>query len=450
MEVKLFSGFAKRKDSTKRPDINNPTTTVNVALKVETSYINPAIEITSESYPVYTYAYITELNRYYFVASTKQRNRHFYEITLELDELATAKDNIANYNCFIERTSDNNYINGDIHDSAVSSTEKIVYSSQAETELFGGGAVVGFRTISFTNGISTYFGSLSTLAGLFNPEFDTDPTIFDLIDGLTKFFVCNPRNYLLDAYLLAVPVSKITPHCTTDFLASGWYSGGGAFRWDSANPTISDEVTIAKPAPYYSDFREGSSAFSEYSIYIPSVGEVPISADVMDATLSLKYSVDVNTGETAFFLYATRTSKSLVATYQGNIKAPLQVGSVLPSGSQLMGALSAAGGAAAASGAPQVGAMAAVQNVVNMPPSVNGSMGSFAGIIAEPKIKLTCVAKGSGDFPTNQVGRPCCKNLRIGDLSGYVKCGSPSIELAIESDILDSINSKLAAGFYYE
>ena len=63
MQVFLFSGFSKKRDSTARPDILHPAKKVDVTLKPRegVSFQNPSIEITSNTYPEYNYAYIPAL-----------------------------------------------------------------------------------------------------------------------------------------------------------------------------------------------------------------------------------------------------------------------------------------------------------------------------------------------------------------------------------------------------
>lgn len=440
MNVNLYANFAKRTNETLLP--TGDGTQTSVVLKQATSITNPVFTLTGFN-PSMNYLKVPDWSRNYFVTDFVKGNNDLYEVHCSEDFAGTWKGYIGSYNCFVERSASN--YNVDLNDSAISSTEKIVNINSAKTALFGAGGMIVCRTINIDYGITTYMGSMETFKDLFTPISD-DPNVLDTIEGILKYYLCNPGEYVLDCYFLAIPFSVLSSHMTTDILSSGWYANGGAYRWTSNVPTISDTVTIAKPTSYYTDFREGSNAFSNYTLYIPSVGTVPLPGELIDKTLRIKYTADIVTGEIAFNLLA---DGDVVATYHGNIKSGLQVGSMAPSGAALSSV--AQGIAGIATGNPVMigtAALTATQSIMQAPPSINGSPGSCCGIINEHDIVLTQMNKASADFP-NTVGRPCCKNLTLGNLSGYIKCAGASIALPGTKTEIDAVNAMLNGGFYY-
>lgn len=448
MKVQLYKNFSKRLNSTKVP--SGTYYERDVDLKQKTSIQSPVFILTGFDNE-FNYLYVPAWGRYYFIDDVILGNTNLFELHCSCDILATYKTAIGNYNAFVERTSDATKYDVSLFDTAITSGEKIVHSSQASTQLFGAGGVIVCRVLNITFGITTYVGSMANFKDLFTPISD-DPSILDTIEGILQYYLCNPGEYVLDCYFLAVPWSKMSGHMNAEPLCSGWYSNGGAYRWTSDLPTISDEITLNKPTPYYSDFRESSNAFSQYSIYIPSVGEVPLSGDLIDTTLSLQWIVDINTGETSFNLYSTASTKTLIATYHGNVKSPLMTGSMMPNGGSLVTSVASGMVGAVAGGPVGIGlaTLNVIQNVINPTPSINGSQGSCAGLIMSPDIIISCIAKPSAESPSPVVGKPCCKNLQINTISGYIKCAGSSLDIPGHGTDKSAVNNYLDVGFYYE
>lgn len=458
MQVYLFSGFAKKRDSTARPDIEHPDKTVDVTLKPRAgvSYQNPSIEITSGTYPAYNYAYIPALSRYYFAQVSSQHNNNFYTINFELDPLATARAYIENYTCYIERTSDANYYNVDLPDQFLSAEDKIEHTSQAVTPIFiSGNSYIARIVGKDTSGIATYvFASLDEIGRLFNPVFAQYFTSGDWsslnIGDFVQAFLCDPSKYLVAAYYSPLDGSMYTGKGTSESVYVGFYPAN-VVGYRLTDPVLSGTIALNKPTSQYSDFRGSDAAFSQYIMYLPGVGSVNLSPDIMEGNLSLKYHVDLLTGAVFYKLFSSSTG--LVGTYTGSIYAGLQTAKGDISGGASF--LSSAAGAAASFAVGDVlGASAktveAVKGAIVPTPSVNGSQAGIAALRSDPDVIISVLQKSSGEFPVNQIGRPCCKNLRIGSLSGFVKCGAPSIALPMESAITDAVNDYLANGFYFE
>ena len=90
MQVQLWSGFIKKRDSTKRP--SGVPHVVDVSLKRETSMTNPTLIMTIDN-EVYNYVWIPDWGRYYFIDDIVYGNSNLCELRCTLDILATYKDN---------------------------------------------------------------------------------------------------------------------------------------------------------------------------------------------------------------------------------------------------------------------------------------------------------------------------------------------------------------------
>lgn len=73
-------------------------------LREETSIINPVILVESNDFPNYNYCYITEFNRYYYIADIISVRNGLWELSLSVDVLMTYNAGILKLNGFIERS----------------------------------------------------------------------------------------------------------------------------------------------------------------------------------------------------------------------------------------------------------------------------------------------------------------------------------------------------------
>lgn len=445
MEIRLYKQVVKKNNSTYRP--SSTPVSKDVRLKENTSILNPTFLLSSFD-ASYNYMYVPKWNRYYFVSDVNLNIDGVFELSCSCDRGATFKDEIGSYTAFVERCSNVSGINTDVQDNAITSEETVSEIVSASTSLWTGGGVVICRTININHGITTYAGSWDSFKDLFNPNIDPQ-SITDFLQGLLEFFLCNPGEYVLDCYFLPVGIGEFSAHGSPDLVSSGWYTGtGGAFRWTSAVPIISGSKSLSKPSAKYSDWRESNGAFTKYLLYVPACGEVELSADIISKSLVLEYYIDINTGEVAYFLKA---DNDVIATYNGNFKSALQTGSMAPSGGGLLSS-----GATALTGVLSGNPIAignalitATQNIITPSPSINGSMGSCAGVIGHSSAIITRMSKDSCDSPVT-LGKPCCKNIQISTIPGYIKTVGASVNIAGYDSDKDAVNNLLDGGFYYE
>ena len=446
MVLKTYT-FSKKHNSTKQIGSATPDATYsNTYLKADCDMDNPVFMV-QDSFRASNYCYLEDLGRYYFIDKWVLGNNNIYELHCTVDALATYKSYIGNYTAFVERCASPTYYNVELYDNLISSQENILSITSANTNIIGSGAVYVCRTLNSAYGISTFYGSLSNFDGLFNPDFDEEQSIDDIIRNILTFFLCSPSEYVIDFYMLPVPLGKMTG--SPDVLCAGWFQQGGAFRWTKAIPTIEDTITLSKPAVYYTDFRADSDAFTRFYIYIPAVGTLPLAGDLIEKTLTLTYVIDVYTGEIAYLLKA---DGDIVATYHGNIKCAMQAGTMAPQGGNLITSGASIATAAATGNAIAIGLNTynTVQNIITPTPSVNGSQGSCASMIAENDVIITQVVKASAESPLAVAGKPCGKNLQLSLLSGFVKCAGASVEVPCNESVKQTINNHLNNGFYYE
>ena len=77
--------------------------TYSIRLKERSSVMNPVVTITSATYPVGNYAYISEFGRYYFVSDIVSVANGLWEVSLKCDPLESFKEQLLNNDCILER-----------------------------------------------------------------------------------------------------------------------------------------------------------------------------------------------------------------------------------------------------------------------------------------------------------------------------------------------------------
>lgn len=446
MNIKTYQNFSKRVNETKVPTTGG--TDVTVELKQATSIANPVF-ILSGFDPSMNYIEVPGWSRKYFVTDFRKGNNDLFEVSCAEDYAGTWKSNIGNYTCFIERSASN--YNTKIHDGSVSNESGVTHTDSATTSCGFGNLGIIMRVMGREDngGIGTYYTTLINMSHWFGNIFgqiDTDPTFAD-IQNLVVVAASNPAQYVVGVYTTPIGAATYGANCTNTTLYMGGHKTDISIDKITTHTASIGTFTIAKPTGIYNDFRKYDPSFSRYTLYIPTIGEVALSGDLIDTTLTVDVGADLLSGD---LFFALKSDGDVFATYTSNCYSSFGVGGVNP----LSGVLSSALGTAAALTNPSPigavsGVISGVRNVMQESPSIISTQGGNGCIAQHKEMILTVVQRDSGDIPTAVVGRPCCKNLQIGNLSGYVKCGNASIDIPGTKAEKDAVNALLNGGFYY-
>lgn len=481
MEIELWGiDFNKRKNSTKIPQ----TTGVKkqVTLKNGCSVISPSFFVTG----VVGYSYLKAWNNYYWITNIAYDINGAEYIDCRIDVLASWRSVITGSTFFVERCADSRYYNTDLFDEALSIEDGLEVSSSADTNIFGeasGSYLVTILGKSANTGIATFVFSAAPPAGLFNPLYSMDnigddgfidgwSDILEGFQGLIKLWISDPSKFIVSV--------KFSP------LTASWYLGGSApiyVGWFDTGISAQqigvgvwkDTFTLNKPTSIYNDFRRTDSRCSVYNIYFPGVGTVDLAPEIIEFTLSVEVALDMQAGGVHYTLMADGAP---VGTYDGNIYSDVGYG-----GSSINGGAitqTAGGIAGAMSAAPHIATdvvdiettsaslefssaaqkVAFIASVVTAIKGIGGAIkpqaslaspiGSRAATVANPDITVSCIQKHTAEFPVNDFGRPCCKNLTLGSLTGFVKCANASIDISANLGIREEINTFLNTGFFME
>lgn len=448
MQVQLWSGFSKKENSTKRP--SGVPHVVDVALKRETSMSNPNFIMTIDN-EVYNYMWVPDWGRYYFINDVVYGNSNLCEIPCKHDVLATYKDDIANYVGFVERTSHPSWYNTDINDNAISVEDVVEYMDSESTYCnISNGLLYIVRIIGrgTTNGIGTFVMNRSQMQKIFSSlwgDVDSGSVTGDIIDFL-QLYISNPSQYIVGCYSSPIGASVYANNTSNETVFLGGHETDLKLdRINNGQVIVESNLTLRKPASLYSDFRKTDPTFSQYTIYIPTIGTFPLSADIMDSILTMDISADLISGDLFFKLKANGHP---VATYNSSCYSSMSIGTLNSANGVVAGTMQA--GVSLLTANP-VGLIQGAQSAFSPTPSVIGSQGGTGCVSLANEIVISCLQKRSAEFPTMVYGRPCCRNMALNQLSGhYIKCANSSIDIAGTEADKNAVNNYLDSGFYLE
>jgi len=202
------------------------------------------------------------------------------------------------------------------------------------------------------------------------------------------------------------------------------------------------------------------SPFTSLHIYLPFVGIMELDTnECMNATLHVKYRIDVYTGTCIAMIYVSRTpdlpTEQMLYSFSGNAsqQLPLTSSSFGGAVSALLG-LAGAGVAVASGGALGVaaGAVSAAHSLTQEMVHINrsGGLSANAGILAPRKPYLILSRQYSSDANgyAGFYGYPSNKTVYIGNCNGYIKCKDVIFRGSCTQAEAEEIESLLKSGVY--
>lgn len=455
MEVEFWgSEFKKRKNSTKVPDVSGVVKEVVIKSNFgyENQFQSTKCSIVAPSFFVtgaVGYGYCKAWGNYYWITNVSFDIDGAEYIDCRIDVLASWAEFIKESTFFIERCADANYYNTDIRDNAVSVEDMVEHTSSASTYCnFASGLLYVVRILGrgSTGGIGTFVTNLASMQNIFSQmwaDIDDGLGLGDL-EEFMQMWIADPIKYVVGVYSTPIGASVYANNVSSETVFFGGHETN--LIWDRINhgDVVMFSGSLAKPSTIYTDFRRSDGAFSSYTIYIPTVGTIPLSADLIEKELSMDIGADLLTGD---LLFTLKADGDIVASYNSSCYATQSIGVVNEANGVISGAVGTADNAVKGN---IPGIVEGIKTAMSPSPSVIGSQGGTGCVSIANEIVITCCQKSSGEFPTNDYGRPCCKNLKVGDLTGFVKCGNASIEIASTERIRDEINTYLNTGFFVE
>lgn len=472
MDLTLLN-FSKRLNSTKQPtaaQIAAGKKYSNLTLKDLTNIDNPVLKLagaTSNEY-AYNYAYIHDWGRYYHIKSADLRHEDIYHANLELDDLATYKSQILNTSAYIvySSTGFDRWIRDDRIPLITKNSEYI--STQSAITLNGETLFEAsenetclITTVSENEGLGTWVTDENGLNGIMT-ALSSDDSIFDT---LAKQF-SDAIGGIVQVIRLPIKASHFSNDgdlsiCIGKYTLS---SGGQPIsRQKTHTKHLQASGSIGIPTTY-TDFRF-TEPYCKATLSLPFIGamDFPLSALAPDGGIDWQLDIDVLTGDICYTLYSNAIGRT-IASYSGKCGGivPLGMTQVANMANAVQGLSGGLVGAAASaiSGNPAPAVLGGINAVAgsffSFSQDKNTVIGSYSGGRSEygcRNIRLTVQKFPTANEPSNLTdfeGRPVCKVDTLSGYTGFIKTQGFSIDLAVNSDVIKSINSKLDGGIYIE
>ena len=454
-----FWYFDKRKNSTKIPD--GAYAEIEVRLKDNVDIDNPVFIM---------HNLVTRVNymywdgSYYFIVGRKYIGNETFEITCEIDALATCKSQIKESTQYVTRS--NVLPDYSLIDNFYPTFHKpTIYQASGSTmNLSSSGSYVLITKSG--NGVQ-YFGLtssefrqlLSTLMA--EKQEDLWAVIADAGQTILPSLL-NVMDYIIACKWVPFPVQSGS---STQINLGWWPSGVSAVEYA---PTLEYSDTTE---PFSLHVRSGAkefmncSQFHRVSIYVPGCGEFPVEIAKCKSSLNVAYRIDalgnvvgsVASGSGGTFDVVARFSGALgkdvplsqsQGTASGVAKLSSGVGSLVSAGIGIAtgGMSSAAAAGMALGGAMNIGSgiQSSIADI-----STKGGVDSYALPPWGTQIMCTEVVY---DIPTQQpnlVGYPCMKSLTLSS-DGYYQIANPQVDFGDDLHIKDKIIEYMQGGFYIE
>lgn len=462
MKIQYWTGFSKRRNSTKQPTSG---TDVDVYLKDDTSILSPTFDCTGVPATV-NYIYCADFGRYYYVSDITRAGKDRLLIRCEADPMATAKTNIGATSALVEFTSSSNEIRiTDPRNKPLHTFEEVT-TNLLDLGLYGfttSGCYV-LALAGGDGGVTYYVMSAAQLEAFYDKVLDE------------SFWTQIVNNmFHLDDAVLSCRWIPYTPAGTlvNDIKICNQSTYCAGYQIDSRLATIlEDSYTIGF---YSNSLGLGTNYldFEPYStgiLYLPYVGAVPLDLGVVAKSrqIRIKIAIDNYTGDIVYKL--SNEAGDFISSYQGNcsINIPLSSKSsnilgATASGISVIGGIASTvaaiatkgGSVAVAAGLGSTAASAAsLAQSLSVHTQVNGSVSSAVATELSRKVIATVITR----VPTNTnlttfktiLGMPYFQVATISTLSGYVQCSDASVSCSLTPQEKDEINGYLNSGFYYE
>lgn len=438
------------------------TVSVNGNSSIAFNYFREKIDLD------YTYVYIPDFNRYYFVSNVVVLSNNRVQYILEADVLASFKTNIGSTVARIAFAATG--WDKDIPDPrcTVKST-KLKYEASQSTELTSNGCYI-LTVFNQDNGASNGLGATYVLDAANMQKVKNwmgDDTVYQALlnyfngSPMESIFACTwvPFSYAANPGA-AISVLHIGNQDSTLFGISGYIiSGTGILSGTEIQITI----------PYrYNDFRD-SAPYTDAQLYLPGIGNVDINInDFLDSTkIHILYTMEYGTGDLTY--YIKDDGGKLIQTASCNVASQCPLGQLNINGGGMVSSIgSAVGGAAALAvggmagnaGVAIGGAGALLASVANTVLSYNKRSSSLKGNLGgRTSTEIRDIIFTGYYMDTEDVdaanyiavkGRPVAVSHAISNHSGFIQCDDASVAIAGSALERQRVNDYLNSGFFYE
>lgn len=498
MELKLWTNFGKKLNSTERPDetINIPFV-LEVQFKEASSILNPVFlcnlkrTLPNLDPAKISYCYAPSFHRYYWVNDITVLPGAVWSISCRVDVLASYKDHIGALETYVLRSS-NRYDDYIIDSNYPVTANRTIGQRLAERSLFvsnyeQGCYIVGVVTSgeAVKGGVQFYAFSYSAFGDFVNKLLSSIDwvgiTTDEISTGLQKALF-DPTQYITRCFWLPLTYNAILTGAgeAVTVIPYGWWNIAGisAFRISHLAFLRTGQTEfngfLSHPQRTLYGLRYLDAApYREISLTCPPFcRELQLPADILINfnQLVLSATVDVSTGETTLFIVPRGSDESVtysaVMELRANVSVPIPLhvsrqdliggathllqgakNTIQATGNLFMGNL----GSSLENAGEAVSSIASAVESFTPDISSIGSPGqdTYIDIVQLPSMqyKFAMVA----DENRSLFGRPFCKTIPLATNPGFNKCARtpfPGSSATLEER--REIENYLEGGFYFE
>ena len=503
MQIKFYTNFYKKNNSTKRPVAGGvlEEKTIDGYLKEPCSIMNPVVNFqsipVSNSPHVLSYAYIPIFDRYYFVKDWVW-NDGLWTCYMDVDVLATYKIDIGLQEEYILRTDST--LNPLDYDGAISdgmypastnfSIDQINFTHHFEPTIALGTYILGIISNEDSNAVGaiTYYAMTAS-------EFGTMKSVLLGASGLESMGLIqivgssyewlaqdmseqifktmyNPYQYIASCMWFPVDKDDLagTQIASSTGIPLGWwtfkFSGKRLSAYTRDYYDDAEQIPPHPLAPYRGKYLN-YAPFTKLTLH-GKFGSAPIDPSFLEVGDYIRgvYNVDLITGQCLYqvFIGANATGTTLVYKTEFLIGVPIQIAQIgrdylgmvsnaIQAGSGLV--TGAVGGLAGGLGGAIIGALAggadAIINTIDasMPQlQTSGINGSF--IELDINTQLTVYHYAIVDEDIEHRGRPLCQKRQLNTLHGYILCAEGDLDINAFDAERQEIARFLTTGFFWE
>ena len=457
MTIKVWTGFSKRKNSTKQP---TGGTQIDVRLKDNCSIENPIFLLST---PATDYTYVEAFGHYYFVNDIVNINAGMSEVHCTQDVLATYKTDIGNTTAFVIYDTTSNTQIPDTRLAMKTVPTVMTKSVSLSSHVSKTGTFIA--TVTGQDKTQAYIISAANIANLI-PNLQTQienvfPTPTGVLDADFVPTIIAAVRQIITAGNVAenirdvrwIPAIVGGGGGTTVY--AGMYNTGITARPVDIDPSyrlLTDTKVVSIPWQF-SDWRN-NEPYTSLSMYIPFVGTISIPASQVRTydSLTINTALDGISGDIAIQVKAGGVLT--IGTYGASLGVEIPIGNAAPVLSNLVTSIAAVP-TMAAGGLPSIasGIANAATNMFTPLTQSAGGLGSSAGAGLGLDVIVSSVCHDTTVSPSSvssAIGTPSYASKQIGTLSGYIQCMNASVDSTAKASDKDEINAYLNSGFFYE
>lgn len=459
VNVSFWSGFSKKKNSTKQPA---GAGTTHACLLKEASSIEEPVFILATGDPT-NYNYCSAYGNYYYVTLKEYVPPHWH-IYCELDPMATYKSQIGASSLYVTR-SYSGFWNERLVDSVPimcnTVNQRVMRDGDDRVpfpfDTSNAGCYVVTVVASNTNNGACFYVLTPSEYTFFARHFYNVDTWTDVNSGTPMNFdpdvkaLLKPWEYIQDVRWYPLPKSRLTSEPSEQIHLNNWNTQAEGSPISGVNTVKVGGSTFTIPKhPQSSTLGEylNTNSFSRYTLYDPFVGVIPIDANEIASSevISVDYRIDVSCGKGLAYVYGvpgTSTGNGDVLITASSFEFGVPVLFTARSKDALNSVMSGLGNMN-----PLGAIWGIVQSEASPKMQVMGSIASRASYQMPPY--LYCEFNEIVPIDRSLVGYPCCRTLLISTLNGFVQCQTGDINVPCPPTYKAQIKTYLEGGFFYE